>query len=77
MVAYKNHDSVSLSYECLLLLRVEELAKKKGVKMARIAVSWSLKRVTAPVVGTTMANFRTRRRQLVREMLQMDVPSEH
>lgn len=33
--------------------RVEELAKKKGVKMAQIAVAWSLKRVTAPIVGTT------------------------
>jgi aryl-alcohol dehydrogenase-like predicted oxidoreductase len=42
-----------LSGECLLLLSVEELAKKKGVKMAQIAVAWSLKRVTAPIVGTT------------------------
>jgi len=33
--------------------RVEELAKKKGVKMAQVAVAWSLKRVTAPIVGTT------------------------
>jgi aryl-alcohol dehydrogenase-like predicted oxidoreductase len=29
------------------------LAKKKGVKMAQIAVAWSLKRVTAPIIGTT------------------------
>jgi aryl-alcohol dehydrogenase-like predicted oxidoreductase len=29
------------------------LAKKKGVKMAQIAIAWSLKRVTAPIVGTT------------------------
>jgi predicted oxidoreductase len=29
------------------------LAKKKGVKMAQIAVAWSLKRVTAPIVGTS------------------------
>jgi aryl-alcohol dehydrogenase-like predicted oxidoreductase len=42
-----------LSGECLLLLSVEELAKKKGVKMAQVAVAWSLKRVTAPIVGTT------------------------
>ena len=34
-------------------LSVEELAKKKGVKMAQISVAWSLKRVTAPIVGTT------------------------
>lgn len=32
---------------------VEELAKKKGVKMAQLAIAWSLKRVTAPIVGTT------------------------
>jgi len=43
----------SFSDECSLLLSVEELAKKKGVKMAQIAVAWSLKRVTAPIVGTT------------------------
>ena len=42
-----------LSGEYLLRLSVEELAKKKGVKMAQIAVAWSLKRVTAPIVGTT------------------------
>ena len=39
--------------ESLFALSVEELAKKKGVKMAQIAIAWSLKRVTAPVVGTT------------------------
>jgi len=39
--------------ECLTVLSVEELAKKKDVKMAQIAVAWSLKRVTAPIVGTT------------------------
>jgi aryl-alcohol dehydrogenase-like predicted oxidoreductase len=42
-----------LSGEFSLLLSVEELAKRKGVKMAQIAVAWSLKRVTAPIVGTT------------------------
>jgi aryl-alcohol dehydrogenase-like predicted oxidoreductase len=44
---------LSLSGECLLLFSVEELAKKKGVRMAQIAVAWGLKRVTAPIVGTT------------------------
>lgn len=36
-------------------LRVEELAKKKGVSMAQIAVAWNLAKegVTAPIVGTT------------------------
>ncbi|KAK8858947.1 hypothetical protein IAR55_003178 [Kwoniella newhampshirensis] len=35
--------------------RIEELAKKKGVSMAQIALAWSLnsKWVTAPIVGTT------------------------
>ena len=33
--------------------RVEEIANKKGVKMAQIAIAWSLKKVTAPIVGTT------------------------
>ncbi|KLO06997.1 Aldo/keto reductase [Schizopora paradoxa] len=35
--------------------RVEELARKKGVSMAKIALAWVLHRdgVTAPIVGTT------------------------
>jgi len=35
--------------------RVEELAKKKGLSMAQIAIAWSLAYpgVTAPIVGTT------------------------
>jgi len=33
--------------------RVEEIANKKGVKMAQISIAWSLKKVTAPIVGTT------------------------
>jgi aryl-alcohol dehydrogenase-like predicted oxidoreductase len=41
------------AHGCLPSFSVEELAKKKGVKMAQIAVAWSLKRVTAPIVGTT------------------------
>lgn len=32
--------------------RVEELAKKNS-KMAQIAIAWSLKKTTAPIVGTT------------------------
>jgi len=36
-----------------IVRRVEEVAKKKGVKMAQIATAWSLKRVTAPIVGST------------------------
>jgi len=33
--------------------RVEELATKKGVKMAQIAFAWNAKKVTAPIIGTT------------------------
>ena len=34
--------------------RVEEIAKKKGVPMAHIAIAWILsKGVTAPIIGTT------------------------
>ena len=35
--------------------RVEELAKKKGVTMAQIALAWQVAKdgVTAPIVGTT------------------------
>ncbi|KAI1787702.1 aryl-alcohol dehydrogenase [Ganoderma leucocontextum] len=38
-----------------IVSRVEELAKKKGVSMAQIAVTWVLAKphVTAPIVGTT------------------------
>ncbi|PPQ62929.1 hypothetical protein CVT24_006169 [Panaeolus cyanescens] len=38
-----------------ILKRVEELANKKGVSMAQIAIAWSLhtEGVTAPIVGTT------------------------
>ena len=39
----------------LYVCRVEEIAKKKGVTMAQIALAWSLAfpGVTAPIVGTT------------------------
>lgn len=38
-----------------IITRVEELAKKKGVSMAQIAVAWVLSKegVSAPIVGTT------------------------
>jgi len=36
-----------------IIKRVEEIANKKGVKMAQISVAWSLTKVTAPIVGTT------------------------
>ncbi|KAJ6617100.1 NADP-dependent oxidoreductase domain-containing protein [Mycena sp. CBHHK59/15] len=39
----------------LIISRVEELSKKKGVSMAQIALAWTLSRdaVSAPVIGTT------------------------
>ena len=35
--------------------RVEEIAKKRGITMAQVAVAWVLSKdgVTAPIVGTT------------------------
>jgi aryl-alcohol dehydrogenase-like predicted oxidoreductase len=35
--------------------RVEELAEKKGISMAQLALAWSLANefITAPIVGTT------------------------
>jgi aryl-alcohol dehydrogenase-like predicted oxidoreductase len=35
--------------------RVEELAKKKGISMAQLALAWSLANdfITAPIIGTT------------------------
>jgi len=38
-----------------IVTRVEELAEKKGVSMAQVAIAWSLAKddVTAPIVGTT------------------------
>ncbi|KDQ61390.1 hypothetical protein JAAARDRAFT_30817 [Jaapia argillacea MUCL 33604] len=48
-----NYSQDSSSNE--IIKRVEELAKKKGVSMAQIAVAWSMGKdgVTAPIVGTT------------------------
>ena len=43
-----------------LFCSVEELAKRKGVSMAQIAMAWVLAKpgVTAPIVGTTsLANL--------------------
>ncbi|KAG9315332.1 aryl-alcohol dehydrogenase [Chiua virens] len=47
------------SYETIIN-RVEEVAKKKGVSMAQVAIAWILTKdgVTAPIVGTTsLANL--------------------
>ncbi|KAL4244349.1 NADP-dependent oxidoreductase domain superfamily protein [Abortiporus biennis] len=41
-----------------IISRVEEIAKKKEISMAQVAIAWSLARdgVTAPIVGTTNLN---------------------
>ncbi|THH31732.1 hypothetical protein EUX98_g2460 [Antrodiella citrinella] len=41
-----------------IINRVEEIAKKKGISMAQVAIAWSLAfpGVTAPIVGTTSLN---------------------
>ncbi|EPS94270.1 hypothetical protein FOMPIDRAFT_1026254 [Fomitopsis schrenkii] len=38
-----------------IVARVEEIAKKKGVSMAQVAIAWSMAKdgITAPIVGTT------------------------
>ncbi|RDX41307.1 aryl-alcohol dehydrogenase [Lentinus brumalis] len=49
---YKNESTATI------VSRVEEIAKKKGVSMAQIAIAWILAKpdVTAPIVGTTSLN---------------------
>lgn len=37
----------------VIISRVEELAKKRGVSMTEISLAWLLTKVTAPVVGAT------------------------
>ncbi|RPD71318.1 aryl-alcohol dehydrogenase [Lentinus tigrinus ALCF2SS1-7] len=49
---YKNESTATI------VSRVEEIAKKKGVSMAQIAIAWILTKpgVTAPIIGTTSLN---------------------
>lgn len=39
--------------DAVIIERVAELAKKRGVSMTEIALSWLIEKVTSPVVGTT------------------------
>lgn len=39
-----------------IIRRVEELAKKKGWTMAHVALAWTLKRVTSPIIGFSSVN---------------------
>ena len=34
-----------------IIRRVEEMAKKKGWPMARVAIAWSMSKVTSPIIG--------------------------
>jgi Aldo/keto reductase family len=61
-----SHTLVVTLLECII--RVEEVAKKKGCSMAQIAVAWALKKTTAPIVGTTSLNN-------LREMIGMSYSS--
>ncbi|KAG6848091.1 hypothetical protein C0991_000974, partial [Blastosporella zonata] len=36
-----------------IITRVEELAKKKGVKMGQVALAWSATKVSSPIVGVS------------------------
>lgn len=36
-----------------IIARVEELAKKKGVKMAQIAIAWVAAKITSPIIGVS------------------------
>ena len=40
-----------LEADKIIINRVEELAKKKGVKMAQIALAWVGQKVVSPIVG--------------------------
>ena len=39
--------------DAAIILRVEELARKRGVSMTEVSLSWLLTKVTSPVVGAT------------------------
>ncbi|KAL4245418.1 NADP-dependent oxidoreductase domain superfamily protein [Abortiporus biennis] len=50
--AYKSPSSI------VIINRVEEIAKKRGISMAQVSLAWSMSKdvITAPVVGTTNLN---------------------
>jgi aryl-alcohol dehydrogenase-like predicted oxidoreductase len=51
----QGHYNVENAHEQQIIDKVEDMAKRKGVKMAQIALAWSMacEFVTAPIVGTT------------------------
>ncbi|KAI0789323.1 NADP-dependent oxidoreductase domain-containing protein [Abortiporus biennis] len=50
--AYKSPSNI------VIINRVEEIAKKRGISMAQVSLAWSMSKdvITAPVVGTTNLN---------------------
>lgn len=38
-----------------IINRVEELAKKKGWTMSQVTLAWTMKRVSAPIIGFSSA----------------------
>jgi aryl-alcohol dehydrogenase-like predicted oxidoreductase len=43
--------------EQTIIKRVEELAKKKGVTMAQVALAWVQTKCTSPIVGINKVSF--------------------
>ncbi|KAL0574007.1 hypothetical protein V5O48_007951 [Marasmius crinis-equi] len=39
--------------DCTIIQRVEEIAKKRGVPMAQVALAWIALKVTSPIIGTS------------------------
>ena len=44
-----------MHHKLILDLRVEEISKARGIRIAQVAIAWSMSRdeVTAPIVGST------------------------
>ena len=49
----KSKYDVTAEQDAIIIERVVELAKKRGVTMTEISLAWLLTKVTSPVVGAT------------------------
>lgn len=49
----KGKYDATAAQDSLIIARVAELAKKRGVTMTEISIAWLLAKVTAPIVGAT------------------------
>ena len=55
--AVQKYDSTQAT-DMEIVKRVDELAKKHGVKMSQIAIAWQLEKgITAPIIGATKASY--------------------